>query len=111
LQGGNLSGAQQAFATFQQAVQQQGQSAQGAGGHHHHFHRGGGSQTNSELSQAFSTLEQAVQSGNTTSAQSAIATLQQDLQQFGFNLGTSATGTGNGTQSTGTTAGGLNLTA
>jgi hypothetical protein len=58
LQGGNLTTAQQAFTTFQQAVQQQGEQAQGAGGqHHHHFHRGGGGsggEVNSELSQACS---------------------------------------------------------
>jgi hypothetical protein len=113
LQGGNLTTAQQAFTTFQQAVQQQGEQAQGAGGqHHHHFHRGGGGsggEVNSELSQAFSTLQQAVQAGNTSSAQTALSTLQQDLAQLGFNLGGNQTGSG--TQTTAGTAGSLSVTA
>ena len=108
LQSGNLSSAQQAFSTFQQAVHQQGSQAQGSEGHHHHFHRGGGGdggQVNSELSQAFSSLEQAVQSGNSSSAQTALSTLQQDLAQLGFNLG------GSGTQSTAASNGSLSVTA
>jgi hypothetical protein len=113
LQSGNLTSAQTAFSTFQQAVQQQGSQAQGSEGHHHHhFHRGGGGdggQVNGELSQAFSALQTAVQSGNSSSAQSALSTLQQDLAQLGFNLGGNRTGAG--TQSTAGTAGSLSVTA
>jgi hypothetical protein len=113
LQSGNLTSAQQAFTTFQQAVQQQGGQTQGSEGHHHHhFHRGGGGdggQVNSELSQAFSALQTAVQSGNTSSAQTALSTLQQDLAQLGFNLGGSQTGAGS--QSTSATGGSLSVTA
>jgi len=77
LQSGNLSGAQQDYATLQQDVE--GKVEQG---HHHHHHDGGGSQ-GSAISQAFQQLGQALQSGNLTSAQQAYSTLQQDLPQFG----------------------------
>lgn len=108
LQGGNLAGAQQAFSTFQQAAQNQGNRVHGHGHHHH----GGGGQSNSELSQAFSSLEQAVQSGNMSSAQAALSALQQDLQQFGVNFGTQSTNnaTSGGTQ-TAPATGGLSVTA
>jgi len=113
LQGGNLTSAQQAFGAFQQAVQQQGSQAQSSEGHHHyHFHRGGGGdggEVNSELSQAFSALQTAVQSGNSSSAQTALSALQQDLAQLGIHFGGNQTG--GGTQSTAVSTGTLSVTA
>lgn len=89
LQNGNLSAAQQDYATIQQDVQQQGASQT----HHHHRHGGGGSggQEQSQINQAFNSLSQALQSNNLTGAQSAFATLQQDLQQFTQAGGANAT--------------------
>jgi outer membrane protein assembly factor BamD (BamD/ComL family) len=88
LQSGNLSAAQTAYSTLQQDVQQTG------AGHHHH-HGGSSSQTTSSstsstLSQLFSTLGSALQGGNLSSAQTAYSTLQQDLQQLGVGVGTTA---------------------
>ncbi len=85
LQSGNLTAAQQDYSTIQQDFQQQ--SASGASGHaHHHHHHSGGSQdsssTQNTLSQLFSQLGQALQGGNLSSAQSAYASLQQDLTQL-----------------------------
>lgn len=107
LQSGNLQGAQTAFSTFQSAAQQQVAQAQsGPRNSHHsggHHHIGGGdsgsgsdSQTN-PLAQAFTSLEQALQSNNLSSAQSAFATIQADLQQAGFSFG----GSSNGSTTTG----------
>ncbi len=76
LQSGNLSAAQQDFSTIQQDMQ----SANVSGGHHHH-HRGGSSSQQSAISQTFSQLGQALQSGDLSSAQSLYSTLQQDFQQ------------------------------
>lgn len=86
LQSGNLTAAQQDYSTIQQDFQQQ--AASGASGHaHHHHHHSGGSQdsssTQNTLSQLFSQLGQALQSGNLSTAQSAYASLQQDLTQLG----------------------------
>ena len=86
LQTGNLSTAQQAYATFQQDVQQAGQ------GHRHHHHGGSASQTTnssagSSLSQLFSTLGSALQSGSLSGAQAAYSTLTQDLAGIGRGLG------------------------
>jgi hypothetical protein len=71
LSAGDLSGAQQAFASLQQNLPQgqnsQGNSANGNGGP-------------SKLKQDFATLGDALQSGNLTAAQQAYATLQQDFQ-------------------------------
>ena len=75
LQSGNVSAAQQAYTTLQQDVQQAGQ------GHHHHHHHGGSSSqttnssTGSTLSQLFSSLGSALQSGNLSAAQTAYSTL------------------------------------
>jgi Skp family chaperone for outer membrane proteins len=89
LQSGNLSAAQQAYTTLQQDVQQAGQ------GHHHHHHHGEmNSQTTnssgSTLSQLFSSLGSALQSGNLSAAQTAYSTLSQDLQQLSQGAGTAA---------------------
>ena len=59
--------------------------------HHHHHHRGG--QHSNEISQALNSLSAALQSNNLSNAQTAFATLQQDLQQFTeFGAATSTSG-------------------
>ena len=95
LKSGNLQAAQQDYANLQQNVQQAGQlnASQQVGVHHHrhHHHDGGGTQAassppssqQSSVNQAFSTLAQDLQAGNFSGAQSAFATLQNDLQQIG----------------------------
>lgn len=106
LENGNISGAQQSYATIQQDFQQQ--QHHGTGEIHHHHH--GGQQAN-PISQALSSLSSALQAGNLSSAQSAFATLQQDLeQQFGGG------GSGSATSSTATNtssaqSSGLSVTA
>jgi hypothetical protein len=87
LQSGNLSAAQKAYSTLQQDVQQTGAD--------HHHHGGSSSQTTSSstgstLSQLFSTLGSALQGGNLSSAQTAYSTLQQNLQQLGVGVSTTA---------------------
>jgi hypothetical protein len=83
LQNGNISAAQKDYATIQQDFQQQ-QQQQGTGQIHHHHHHGGagGGQQSNQISQALNSLSAALQSNNLSSAQTAFATLQQDLQQF-----------------------------
>ena len=109
LQNGNLAGAQQDFANIQQDAQQQQQDA-GPVRHYHRHGGGGGGQQQNGIAQAFSSLAQALQSNNLSGAQSAFATLQQDLQQFaaGGNAGSTNGTTSNSTQTTGGT---LNVTA
>lgn len=80
LQSGNVSAAQQDYTTIQQDFQKQ--ATQG----HHHHHGGSGSDANT-ISQIVDQLGQALQSGNLTAAQQAYTTLQQDLQQFAQNRG------------------------
>jgi len=121
LTSGNLQAAQRDYANLQQDVQQAGQlnaSQQAAGHHHHHHHGRGGTQATSSASssqqnsvnQAFSTLGQDLQAGNLSGAQSAFATLQNDLQQIGGFL--PATGTSGITSATApASAGNLNVTA
>ncbi len=96
LHSGNLSGAQQDFATIQQDLQSQ--AAQGT--HHHHHHHGGGDGDNSAIGQAFQQLGQALQSGNLTSAQQAYSTLQQDFQSSGTNGGQTQSSSQSGSTST-----------
>jgi hypothetical protein len=113
LQAGNLNGAQQAFSTFQQTAAQNASARQAAHGGHHH-HGGGNGQENNALAQAFNSLEQALQSGNLTTAQSAFTTLQSDLQQAGFGFAANPTSSAGGTSTTtNATAAvtGLNVTA
>jgi outer membrane protein assembly factor BamD (BamD/ComL family) len=114
LQSGNLQGAQQDFTNLQQDLQQI--SSQQVGGHHHHHHHTERSESSSSssqqanpIAQAFSTLAQDLQAGNLSGAQSAFATLQNDLQQIGGFL----TGGSNGTSSTAapSSTGSLNVTA
>jgi outer membrane protein assembly factor BamD (BamD/ComL family) len=73
LQSGNLSAAQQDYATIQQDLQQ------GPPTHHHHHHGDSGSNGNG-ISQLFDELGQDLQSGNLTAAQQAYSTLEQDLE-------------------------------
>ncbi len=95
LQSGNLTAAQQDYATAQQDLQQAGASS----GHHHHHHGGGGAQnsaTQSAVSQLFAELGSALQSGSLSNAQTAYASLQQEFTQLesGGNGTTSSSGTG-----------------
>ena len=83
LQSGNLSGAQQDFANLQQDLQN-AQSSQPVRHHHHHGGGEGGG-----ISQLFSQLGQDLQSGNLSSAQQAYSSLEQELQQFTLNGGSS----------------------
>ena len=82
LQSGNISSAGNAFATFQkdmQALMQQ-TSSSGTGKAHHHRH------FNSAVAQQMkdlSSLGSAVQSGDTNSAESALSSLLQDLDNGG----------------------------
>jgi hypothetical protein len=117
LQSGNLQGD---YTNIQQTAQQNG--AQQVGGHHRgHHHHGGdfqsaasstSSQLSNAISQAFGTLTQDLHAGNLSGAQSAFATLQNDLQQIG---GFTSSGTG-GSSPTSTapdsaTGGALNVSA
>jgi outer membrane protein assembly factor BamD (BamD/ComL family) len=108
LQNGNITAAQQDYATIQQDAQQQQGSSQVH--HHHHGGGGGGGQKGSQISQTLSSLSSALQSGNLSSAQTAFATLQQDLEQFSAG---GSTGSTNGTSSSAsqTTGSALNVTA
>jgi ribosomal protein S20 len=74
LQSGDLSGAQQAFATLQKDRQGSTQAAAGAGN---------ASSQSSPMASDIQTLQSALQSGDLSSAQSAFATLKQDLQSAG----------------------------
>ena len=77
LQSGNLTAAQQDYSTVRQDIQQQQTSGRVHGHHHHH----GGGQAQ-QIEQAFSSLSSALQSGNLSAAQSAFATIEQDLGSF-----------------------------
>jgi outer membrane protein assembly factor BamD (BamD/ComL family) len=114
LQSGNLQDAQTAFTTLQGDIQQQ----QGSGQVRHHHHHGGNSsqstpsaasQQTNPVATAFGALSQALQSGNLSGAQTAFATLQQDLtQQFAGDLASYAGSTGSSSAAAGTN---LNVTA
>ncbi len=95
LQSGNLSAAQQDYATIQQAFQSQAaqagsQSSQAQAVHGHHHHHGSGDSDQSEISQLFNQLGQALQSGDLSTAQQVFSTLQQDFPQFGQASGLSS---------------------
>ena len=83
LKAGNVSAAQQDFQNAQSQAPTQ------SGGHHHH-HVFSGQSSTSPLTQLFSQLGQALQTGNLSSAQQAYSTLQQDFQQFASGGGSSA---------------------
>ena len=98
LKSGNLSAAQQDFSTIQQDFQQQASSGASEHSHHHHHHSGGSqdsSSTQNTLSQLFAQLGQALQGGNLSSAQTAYASLQQDLTQLSGATGSSSSGSSN----------------
>ena len=106
LQSGNLTAAQQDFATIQQSAQQAQASGQAHHGHHHH-RTSDSSDSNSSspistLQQDFTSLGSALQSGSLSSAQQAYASLQSDLQQFLPSF-TSTTSTPSSTSSSATT--------
>jgi outer membrane protein assembly factor BamD (BamD/ComL family) len=114
LQSGNLQGAQQDFTNLQQDLQQI--SSQQVGGHHHHHHHAESSQSSSSssqqanpITQAFNTLAQDLQAGNLSGAQSAFATLQNDLQQIGGLLTAGSNGTSS--MAVPSSTGSLNVTA
>ena len=112
LQNGNLSGAQQDYATIQQDFQQQQQGSGAVHHHHHHGGGGGGGQQGSQISSALNSLSSALQAGNLSSAQTAFAALQQDLEQFSAGGGTGSTsGSGSTPTSSQTSGSGLNVTA
>jgi outer membrane protein assembly factor BamD (BamD/ComL family) len=87
LQAGNLQAAQQDYATAKQDAQQAAQVDGHHGHHHHHFENSQSSSSSSSssnsINQAFATLAQDLQAGNLSGAQSAFATLQNDLQHIG----------------------------
>lgn len=109
LQSGNLQAAQQDYTTVQQDAQQN--ASQQVAGHHHHHHHAESSQDSSSssqtnpITQAFGQLEQTLQAGNLSGAQSAFAALQNDLQQIGGFV------TSGGSSTAAATAGSLNVTA
>ena len=90
LKAGNTTAAQQDFTKLQQDYQSQGTQT-----HRHHHHHGGSSNSGggSEISQLFSQLGSALQSGNLSTAQQAYATMLQQFQQFGA-AGVAASQTG-----------------
>jgi outer membrane protein assembly factor BamD (BamD/ComL family) len=120
LQSGNLQGAQQDFTNLQQGLQQ-GTSQQVGGHHHHHRHHAESSQPSASsssaqqsnpIAQAFGTLGQDLQAGNLSGAQSAFATLQNDLQQIGGFLPAASNGASGTSSTTGqTNTGTVNVTA
>ena len=113
LNAGDLTGAQSAFATLTQDIQsaaqstqqvQNGQQAYKGHGHHHHHHHGGVSQAAATtLSNDLAAVGSALQSGDLTGAQSAFATLTQDL---GGSSGQNTTAT-SGTATSGQAAGSI----
>jgi outer membrane protein assembly factor BamD (BamD/ComL family) len=88
LQSGNLAAAQKAYTTLEQDVQQAGQS-------HSHLHARPAADTNNStstnpLSQLLATLGSSLQSGNSSTAQSAYSALSQAFQHFGLGAASTA---------------------
>ncbi len=79
LKAGNTTAAQQDFTKLQQDFQSQATQ----GHHHHHHHSSDSSNGGSEISQLFSQLGTALQSGNLSAAQQAYSTMLQNFQQVG----------------------------
>lgn len=99
LQAGNLQAAQQDYATAQRDAQQRAAQVTGHHGHHHHHFENSqsssvSSSSSNSINQAFATLAQDLQAGNLFGAQSAFATLQNDLQQIGGFLTTGSSNPG-----------------
>ncbi|MGD0428567.1 MAG: hypothetical protein ABR880_23890 [Candidatus Sulfotelmatobacter sp.] len=110
LQNGNITGAQRDYATIQQDFQQQQQQGSSPVHHHRHHGGGGGGQQGNQVSQALNSLSTALQAGNLSSAQTAFATLQADLEQFSAG-GASGSTTGTSSSSSQPSSSGLNVTA
>lgn len=116
LQSGNLQAAQQDYAAVQQDAQQAAQVTGHHGRHHHHFESSQSSSSSSSssnsINQAFAALAQDLQAGNLSGAQSAFATLQNDLQQIGGFLSQgSSSATALGGASSASSAGSVNVSA
>jgi len=97
LQSGNLSAAQQDYATIQQDFKnqaaQQSQADQGNEGtetHHHHHH--GGESSQNGVSQLFSQLGQELQSGDLSSAQQTYTSLEKDFAAYSQQSGQTTSG-------------------
>jgi hypothetical protein len=109
LGSGNLTAAQQDYANIQQDLQQQQASGPGQVHHHRHHGGGGGGQQSNNVSQVLNSLSSALQAGNLSNAQTAFATLQQDLLQYtGYNNSGSTAGS---TASPAQTGSNLNVSA
>ena len=108
LNSNDLQGAQKAFATLQQDMQQVrqtqgGQQTQRAHHRHHHHHGGGAQGTQDATSNPLSDLAaigSALQSNDLQGAQKAFATLQQDLGNAGSQNASADSGITNGTSGT-----------
>lgn len=74
LKAGNTTAAQQDYAKIQKDMQPQPPTLR-----HHHHHSGNGSDA---VSQLFTQIGQALQSGNLSEAQQAYASMQQQFQQY-----------------------------
>ena len=103
LQAGDLSAAQQDYAALRQVVR-------GMRHHHHHHHQddsGTGSMSSllNSVSQAFTQLGQALQTGDLAGAQQAFASIQQAFQQFvsGSGLSSNSSSAANGTDNSAST--------
>ena len=75
LKAGNTTAAQQDYAKLQQDMQTQTPR-------HHRHHSASDANGSSEISQLFSQLGSALQSGNLSVAQQAYSTMLQDFQQY-----------------------------
>jgi hypothetical protein len=110
LQNGNISGAQQDYATIQQDFQQQqparGRASSSSPPSWRRWWRAAGS----HVSQALNSLSTALQAGNLSSAQTAFAALRQDLEQISTGSSAGST-TGTSSTSSQTSGSGLNVTA
>lgn len=86
LQSGDLTVAQSDFETLTKDLQSAQQSQTGQQvykGHHHHHHGGGSKPADTTLNNDLAAVGTALQSGDITGAQSAFATLMQDLGNSG----------------------------
>jgi outer membrane protein assembly factor BamD (BamD/ComL family) len=89
LSSGNLSAAQQDFSSVQQGLSQA--SGRISGHHHHHHADSSGDSLQNPISQLFSQLGQALQSGNLSAAQTAYTPLSQEFQQLGASASSAGT--------------------
>jgi hypothetical protein len=104
LQSGNITGARSAFAALMQELQgiKQTQTGQKAHKGHHHHHLDSSSQAaDTSLTTDLTAVGTALQSGNITGAQSAFATLMQDLGTSGAQNTTGTAGNSTNLQAVG----------